>query len=158
MPTIYQVQPICSPDDNRLETLEDTLRAELHRHGLQGVIKIDFVETVSDEFPNVVLFFGGDATLTNESYIKSAHGALDTGKLVIPIVNIEEGVEMVLPDFMQSLNALCWDGRDVTRIARVILEELGIEERQRKVFISHKRQDGLLMAEQLHDGLSHRHF
>ena len=34
----------------------------------------------------------------------------------------------------------------------------GIEERQRRVFISHKRDDGLGAAEQLHDALAHERF
>ena len=36
-------------------------------------------------------------------------------------------------------------------VARRVLEELGISESQRRIFISYKREDGLLAAEQLFD-------
>ena len=44
------------------------------------------------------------------------------------------------------------------QLVHLLLEELGIEEKQRRVFISHKRDDGLGAAEQLHDTLSHHGF
>ena len=64
-----------------------------------------------------------------------------------------------MPPVLHPINGFGWLGPDpARRLARELLVELGIEDSQRRVFISHRREDGLGAAEQLHDALSHRGF
>jgi hypothetical protein len=60
---------------------------------------------------------------------------------------------------LRAINGWQWTGGGTSiRLARLLLEELGIEEQKRRVFISHKREDGWLAAEQLHDRLAKHAF
>src|SRR5439155_16144200 len=63
------------------------------------------------------------------------------------------------PTDLSPLNGFEWSGTEPERrLARVLLEELGIEDKDRRVFLSNRRSDGLGAAEQLHDALSHFRF
>ena len=85
--------------------------------------------------------------------------ALAAGTVVIPVVDDLADFARDVPDALRPINGLGWSGPSAGRaLARVLLAELGIEDRQRRVFISHKREDGLGAAEQLHDALSHHRF
>jgi len=158
MPTVYQVQAISAASDQRPEALQRALEEELRSHGLQGILQIEVVSAVSNETPNLAVFFGNPLAAADERCIADATTALDEGRVVIPLVDAHESVVAALPQVLKRLNALLWEDDGPSRLARAVLEDLGIEERQRRVFISHKREDGLLMAEQLHDELTHHHF
>ena len=73
---------------------------------------------------------------------------------MIPVVSELSRFSREVPAALRPINGFPWS-RGARDLARVLLAELGIEERQRRAFISHKRDDGLGAAEQLHDELSH---
>lgn len=108
--------------------------------------------------PGVVLFFGGAAAATDDVTRDAAREAMRTGRAVIPVTSRPAEFANETPEFLHQFNAYFWDPEGVRGLSRFLLEELGIEEGQRRVFISHRREDGLLMAEQLHDELSHHRF
>lgn len=81
------------------------------------------------------------------------------GLVVVPVVGDLARFSADVPRSLAPVNGFAWGGEEpARRLARLLLAELGIEDRQRRVFISHKREDGLGAAEQLHDELSHSGF
>jgi hypothetical protein len=82
--------------------------------------------------------------------------ALSAGVTVVPVVEDLARFTQVVPTVLQPINGFAWSGPDpARRLARLLLEEMGVEEVSRRVFVSQKREDGLAAAEQLHDRLSH---
>ena len=97
--------------------------------------------------------------MTNSALAARLDAAVAGGRLVIPVVDSLANYSSLVPPVLARLNGWEWSGSSAsTRLARKLLEELGIEDRRRRVFISHKRDDGLAAAEQLHDFLSHYGF
>jgi len=81
------------------------------------------------------------------------------GVTIIPVVDDLTGFSLQVPDLLSSFNGIEWSGSSpASRLASAVLEELSIVDRDRRVFVSHRRSDGLAAAEQLHDALSHVRF
>lgn len=77
----------------------------------------------------------------------------------MPVVEDLTRFQADVPASLALVNGFAWNERGpATRLARLLLAELGVEERQRRIFISHKRDDGLGAAEQIHDELTHKGF
>lgn len=85
----------------------------------------------------------------------AAKAALDEGHLVIPVARTRDGWRDSLPEFLHDHNVGFWDEPDERkRILRTVLDEIGFGERDRRVFISYRRDDGSAMAWQLYRELS----
>jgi hypothetical protein len=74
---------------------------------------------------------------------------------LIPVVPTLEGFENQVPSSARGLNGMS-DGsmRQVDNIASALLRELGFTDSGRRIFISHRREDGREAAEQIMDALS----
>jgi len=104
--------------------------------------------------PAVAVYLGSPAAAADPGCIAMVDAALGRLQLIVPVVDDLTHYSAQVPPGLQPLNGWRWFGPDAPRrLARLLLEELGIEERQRSVFISHKREDGLLAAEQLYERL-----
>jgi hypothetical protein len=104
--------------------------------------------------PAVGVYLGSPAAAADPGCIATVDAALGRLQLIVPVVDDLTDFSAQVPPGLQPLNGWRWFGPDAPRrLARLLLEELGIEERQRSVFISHKREDGLLAAEQLYERL-----
>ncbi|HFF3031788.1 TPA: toll/interleukin-1 receptor domain-containing protein [Stenotrophomonas maltophilia] len=77
---------------------------------------------------------------------------------VVPVVDDLQQVSLQLPPALQTLNALAWSSTEVEGIAAALLECAGLLPRQRRVFLSYRRQDAKLAAVQLFDAFSARQF
>lgn len=138
--------------------LEQAIEEILRGYGLHLSVTVDIGPDALPDIPSVVLFFGSTDAKADAQCRAAAEGALTVGRVVIPVVTEEADFGNEIPDPLRPFNAHFWSPQGADGLARVVLEELGIEDRQRRVFISHRRTDGLLMAEQLHDELSHCRF
>jgi hypothetical protein len=109
--------------------------------------------------PVVGVYMGSPAAAGDANLGHRITSALAAGTVVIPVV---ESLAQFTANVQPSLtfaNGFEWSAPgDYRRLARILLENLGIEDRERRVFISHKRDDGLGAAEQLHDYLTHAGF
>ena len=66
-------------------------------------------------------------------------------------------VSSQLPERIGPLNAAIWEG-DGTQVATLLLEMLGLVEKERKIFISYRRSETSALAVQLHTELVQRRF
>ncbi len=140
-------------------SLLQAIDTELNAVGLQGAVSIQSAGPVDpDSQPTIAVFLGSAAASTDAASRMLVRHALDGGTTVIPVVEDLDNYVSSVPIELHPINGWRWDEVDPTRLARFVLRQLGIEEQQRRVFISHKREDGLLAAEQLYDHLQHNGF
>lgn len=136
-------------------------------HALSGGIKaatITNVVNVCEGFqkydgPQVVLYLGSERGAMSPSCIGDITAALNAGVFVLPIVSDFSLFHAHTPEGAWPLNAQPWPAsNDPASLVHIVLEQLGLEESQRRIFISHRRSDSLMMAEKIHDYLVQRRF
>jgi hypothetical protein len=158
--TTYEIQVIARGQDARLVELREAVAAELLDLGLHQTVAV----VVGDAAPGgcvpaIAVYLGSEDAAGDADVAAATEAAVAGGLVVIPVVDELERFARAVPGVLRPINGFGWsEGRGARGLARVLLAELGIEDRQRRVFISHKREDGLGAAEQLHDVLTHRAF
>jgi len=159
MGTVYRVQAINALGDARVDELSSALSAEIEDIGLHRSVEVSVHPDALPGAPTLAVFFGSEVAACDPACHRAVEAALSDVITVLPVVQDLGRYSEFVPPGLLPINGLEWpDGTSARRVARRILEEFGIEERQRKAFISHKREDGLLAAEYLSDYLSHRGF
>lgn len=153
----YRICVLSADQDAWATELRSAAESELLALGLHRAVSLDFDDEVLDaEVPSVAVFLGSAMAAASEPLRQRVREALGMGIAVYPVVADLGAFAETVPDELQAINGVEWAGEDpARRIARLLLEEIGIEDKQRRVFISHKREDGLGAAEQLHDRLTH---
>lgn len=160
MNTTYEIQVIQLDRDGWMSELRQAVAAELRDVGLHRTVTVAVGETTpARAAPSVAAYLGSPAAAADGGIAAKVDAAMRAGVVVVPVVANLAEFRLSVPDSLGPVNGFGWDGPDAAnRLARLLLEELGIEDRQRRVFISHKRDDGLGAAEQLHERLSREGF
>ncbi|QOR69380.1 toll/interleukin-1 receptor domain-containing protein [Ruania alkalisoli] len=160
MTVSYQVLALHVDRPGWLAKLRQSVASELMALGVHKSLNVNVTEELLDsEAPAVAVLLVGPATKNASSLDRRIIAARDSGLVVIPVVDSLAAFAAQVPDLVSAFNGFEWSGGDPERrLARIVLKQLGIEERDRKVFISHRRSDGLAAAEQLYDALSHVSF
>lgn len=160
MNTVYDIQVIQCDREDWLVELRQALAAELVDVGLHRTVAVTISELpVASNAPSLAIYLGSPAAAKDADVVASVDAALGSGVVIVPVVEDLSRYPSLVPASLAPLNGFAWVRPDApARLARLLLEELGIEDRQRRVFISHKRDDGLGAAEQLHDALTHARF
>lgn len=158
--TTYGVLILQCDRQDHVNQLKQAIALELNVLGLHKSVAIAVTEArPTDEAPSVAVFLGSPDAKSDVDLNARTQMALDDGVLILPVVSTLENFANEVPTIIAHANGMAWSNdSDLSRLIRVILEELGIEERQRRVFVSHRREDGLGAAEQLHDRLTHANF
>jgi hypothetical protein len=140
--------------DHHRDALKAQLAHQFRATGLEPYATLDVGEDLPGTAPAVAVVDWrlGDDPEPVWALLEEAHAQ---GVLVIPVVDSTQVMPEDLPDPLGALNAVGWndDGDGASRLVRALLRELGIHERQRKVFISHRRSDAAILALDLHDQL-----
>ncbi len=157
--TTYGVRIFQAGRDEDVNLVRHAMATELQALGLHTSVTVAVTEAeLTDDRPYVGVYLAGPEAV-DDAIRDAVLRTLADGVVVIPVVVDLGEFHDLVPEYLEHTNAVQWsDGADLARIIRILLEELGIEEQQRRVFISHKRDDGLGAAEQLHDVLSHHRF
>lgn len=159
----YDVLLIHADRQQWADDLRHALVQEIRRLDLQEAIQIQFPNADAlpsvPERPIIAVYLGSEASARSQDcrlHIERAQ-ALDI--LVLPVVEESQPFTSHVPESLRSINAWLWKpGLEAPELGTFILEQLGITERQRLAFISYRRDDALLMGEQLYDQLAHRRF
>lgn len=157
MTIVYGVHVIHADRGAWRDALDAALAAEIKNLGLHQDVQVRLVSAPGEASVLSAVYLASNVGATRcEQDIRCA---LDRLVPVLPVVEDVTHYRAVAPPSLHGINGWEWNGPEpARRLARVLLEQLGIEERQRRVFISHRRDDGINAAEQLHDELSHRFF
>ena len=158
----YHLEIFAQPAEPRRRALLDALNGELRRLGVHRTVTIAVAEPGPPPpgEPSIGVYFGDPVLAGDPCVTERVVAALSAERAVIPVVDDLAGYLACVPACLHQVNGLHWGpgGEAGLRLARTVLEGLGIEERDRRVFISHKRDDGLAVAEQLHEELARHGF
>jgi hypothetical protein len=145
--------------DDWATIIERVISERLYAHGLQN-LGVEFGSGMPP--PSRValcLYLGSSRGAVSARCADEIERATAAGTLVVPV--IEDGSDFLAntPVALHPINAWLWKGEaGAEQLAHWVLEELGLEETQRRVFVSHRRKDSIMMAEQLHDALAKHRF
>lgn len=160
MTTTYGVHVVHSGRDSDVAMLREAVAQELELIGLHRSVSVAVAESdLPSSTPRICVCLCQAGSKFDEFVRDAVRKELNAGTTVIPVVEDLARFNEFVPEELKHANGIPWcDGKPLRGLVRVLLEELGIEDRQRRVFISHRRTDGLGVAEQLHDKLSHFKF
>jgi hypothetical protein len=155
---LYDLGVIGAPTDDQITALSACISHVIEPFGLRLGEEISWLAHLkgfspSRRTPSAVAFFGAAGV--------SEHG-LDalrvSGIPILPIVSAVGQISAELPAQLRPLNCLAYATDGPERIATALLECVGLLPRQRRVFLSYRRDEAREAALQLFDALSARVF
>ena len=158
MAFLYELAVLGSPSKAQISELEQLVSQALLPFGLrlgQEVAWLVLPEAFNPEQQRSAgaVFFGGkDAQQANlQSLLRKAIP-------VLPVVSDLAKVHEEIPPVLRPLNCLAYNAGGAQRVATALLECAGLLPRQRRVFLSYRRDEARQAALQLFDALSSRFF
>ena len=154
MGRLYDIALLGKPTTAQVEEVRADIAGAVAPYGLRLGVEIGWEVKPADEFFDeqraaVALYFGHD----NPSE-EGLSRITDLGIPVIPIVTTGDSIQDRLPKALRHLNALDYGSMGPGRVAATALESLGLLPRQRRVFLSYRRNEARAAALQLYDELS----
>jgi len=103
----------------------------------------------------MAVYLGSEQAARSSRCGDEVKAAIDAGLVILPCVReLTSFMRDTPPGPLQRYNGVEWPDAEAPGTAlHFVLETLGLEDKQRMVFLSHRRSDALSLAEQLHDGL-----
>lgn len=156
--TLYELAVLGEPVDDQLAELEAFVSQMLASFSLELGREVSWEVKPSSFSPSqrrasAALFFGAPGV----SDVGLA-ALLDQGISVIPVVSGPGRFSTEVPPALHHFNGLVYTEHGPQRIGTALLECAGLLPRQRRVFISYRRQDARGVALQLFDAFSARQF
>lgn len=158
MAFLYELAILGSPSDEQVRELEQLISQSVVHFGLKLRQEIEWLvrpEAFNPEQQRVAaaVFFGGkDAPQANlQNLMRKAIP-------VLPVVSDLAKVHEEIPPILRPLNCLAYSEGGAQRVTTALLECAGLLPRQRRVFVSYRRNEARQAALQLFDALSSRLF
>jgi hypothetical protein len=155
---LYEFAIMGAPSATQITELESHVSEVIEPFGLRlgrevawSVCPADF--RVAQKTSAAVAFFG--AVGVSEVGLDAV---LRGGVPVLPIASTEADIGTQIPVRLKALNCLTYAGHGPVRISTALLECVGLLPRQRRVFVSYRRDDARGAALQLFNALSARVF
>jgi hypothetical protein len=158
MKFLYELAVLGTPSDTQLDQLEQIVSQTLLQFGLELRQEVSWHVGPAAFNPNqqsgaAAVFFG--AKSAPEANLQDL---VTKGIPILPVVSDLKKVHEEIPPLLQPLNCLAYSAGGAQRVATALLECAGLLPRQRRVFLSYKRDESSQAAMQLFDALSARHF
>lgn len=155
-PATYELAVLGYPCAEQLGQLEACVSQALEPFGLQlgrevGWTVHEFEFQPAQSRASAALYFGSETTAP-------VRPSVPISVSVVPVVSDLDRVAHQLPENLRGINALAWSADHIDRIATALLECAGLLPRQRRVFLSYRRNDARLAALQLFDAFSARQY
>jgi hypothetical protein len=157
--TLYSVAVLGKPTKAQRTALERHVRKTVASFRLDA----DDIELVFDparfspdpRISSAAIFFGGKGSVTLD-----VSSVIDTATVpVLPVASLPDKVSKEIPPGLRGLNCAFYGGPGgAERVFGALLECLGMLPRQRRVFLSYKRDESTATAVQLFAELSARHY
>ncbi|MGZ4956166.1 MAG: toll/interleukin-1 receptor domain-containing protein [Methylobacter sp.] len=158
MSNLYEFAVLGAPSDAQLNELQAIVEQSIDPFGLRLGHEVAWLVRPVNFNPDqlkasVAVFFGGaDAPTANVKDLM--HRAIP----VIPVVSKLSMVQQEIPKVLRPLNCLDYSNGGAQRIATTLLECVGLLPRQRRIFLSYRRDEARQAALQLFEALSARLF
>lgn len=158
MTALYELAVLGVPSDTQIDELQKCVSQAILPFGLHlGYEVAWFVrpEAFNPEQQNAAaaVFFGG-----NNAPEANIHSLLRSAVPILPVVSDLTKVSDEIPHALRPLNCMAYNEGGAQRVATGLLECAGLLPRQRRVFLSYRRDEAPQAAVQLFDALSSRHF
>jgi hypothetical protein len=148
--------------DSRASHIESLLNDRVVDLGLETSVIAIFPETaagsIDPRLPTIALFFGYDGCDQDDHPL--AAKLVEDSSLIVTVVTSLKRLSREIPQNLRHINAIeaaAPDG-NFDRIVSLILEGFRLLRRERRLFISYKRDDSQAAANQLYDALDARGF
>ncbi len=158
MSVLYELAVLGVPTDAQVGALEAVLKPAVSAFGLRLGQEVAWSIRPANFEPNprsaaaAAFFGGGDAIGMDVAPL------LSRAVPVLPIVSRISNVHAELPEPLRLINCLDYGESGPQRVATALLECAGLLPRQRRVFLSYRRNEAREAALQLFDALSARLF
>ena len=158
MAHLYQIIVLGNPTDDFLAELRSRLEQFLDSFGLEIGNQVGWTVNpsaldISQRIATVAMYVGAPSRV--DMHLATL---LSKSVPILPIVSDLTKVREEIPDVIRRLNCLSAQDAGVERIASAVLECIGLLPRQRRVFLSYRRDEARETALQLFDELSARLF
>lgn len=158
MAPIYELAILGAPTDAQVTALENELRPAVEAFGLRLGVEVAWGVRPENFAPSkrtsaAAAFFGGVAAAGVD-----VTPLLSAAVPVLPVVSSLTHVRAELPPQLWPINSLDYSQAGAGRVATALLECAGLLPRQRRIFLSYRRDEARQAALQLFDALSSRLF
>lgn len=158
MPVLYELLVLGNTSNKQVaeikQLISQALKPFLFQLGREVAWVINPSELKLDsQKATAVVFFGGKNAST--VHLQSL---LQNNIPILPVVSQSIKVQEEIPAVLSSLNCLSYSEGGAQRVATALLECVGLLPRQRRVFVSYRRNEARQAALQLFDELSSRLF
>jgi hypothetical protein len=156
---LYELAVFGSPTVDQLNKLHEQLADACQRFKLKQDDEISLVVQPAEFRPSMraaaaAIFFGG-----KDSVGLDISRAMDCESIsILPVASNDASVQAEIPESLRRLNCLFADKVSPDRIFSALLECVGLLPRQRRVFLSYRRNEATTAAVQLFAELSARQF
>lgn len=160
-PAIYQVV-FLGRHDARADRIVELVSARLDDLGVDTDALVFFSETKADQrdrrLPTIAVFLGYPGS--EDDNHPAISGLIDESTIVVTLVSCLKRVSHEIPPSLRHINALDVElpDKNFDRVASLVLESFRLLRRERRLFISYKRDDSQALANQLYDALDARGF
>jgi hypothetical protein len=155
---LYRLAIMGEPSEKQLSEVERYVSETLGPFGLRLGAEVTWsvqpaTFDVHPKEPAAVAFFGA-AGVSDTSAVE----ALNRGVPILPIASVASSIGAEIPASLKHLNCLTYADCGAGRIATALLECVGLLPRQRRVFVSYRRDHAREAALQVFNALSARVF
>lgn len=158
MAFLYQLIILGSPSSKQLTELKESIMQSLRSFELQIDQEVEWlvnplVLNLKQQQATAAVFWG-----SNNPSADNLQKLLDKNIPILPVVSDLGKVSEEIPSILRILNCLSYQTGGASRVATALLECVGLLPRQRRVFLSYRRDESRQAALQLFDELSDRLF
>lgn len=156
---LYELAILGAPTEDQVNALKRRLEVAADQFKLRIGEGISLVIQPAEFRPNkrvaaAAVFFGGTASVSCD-----IAKVLDRQSMpIIPVASTGTAVSTDIPPALRALNCMFSDKDSLDRIFSALLECVGLLPRQRRVFLSYRRNEATAAAVQLFAELSARQF
>ena len=158
MTALYELAAIGAPTNAQIEELQELLSQAVARFGMTLGEEVAWAVRPAAFEPAqqraaAAVFFGGHVLPTG-----NLDWLLRKGVPIIPVASDIREVSREIPPELRRLNCASYAAEGAAGVANLMLECAGLLPRQRRVFLSYRRDEARQAALQLFDALSARLF
>ncbi|WP_374343047.1 toll/interleukin-1 receptor domain-containing protein [Azonexus sp.] len=158
MSVLYELAVLGAPTDNQLGELESIVGSAVQAFGLRLGHEVAWSVCPTTFAPrqhnsSAAVFFGAPGASIN-----GLDALMQRAIPIIPVVSDTAKVRDELPDVLRHINCLDYRAGGAQRVATGLLECAGLLPRQRRVFLSYRRDEARQAALQLFDAFTARLF
>jgi hypothetical protein len=152
--TMYRLYLIHRDSAEFVQRLANQIKSDLRTLGCDPA-QLEILENQSSRSDDAIalgLYIASIAGRSDESCRQQAEKLIMANVPVVPLVEASAKFDEVVPDLLHPINAL--DRSSLSKVSAAVLRWLGLTEKQRRVFVSYRRSDSLLIGEQVWETLS----